>query len=78
MSNNAIEGQGQHMTWHAHAKMVNSVLVSHVVNGTYRVFMVVDTFIFQVQRLGRGRSVVQMAACQLTAIITAIFLAVAK
>jgi hypothetical protein len=53
------------MTWRAHTKMVNSALVSHVENGMYRVFTVADSFTFQVQRLGRGRSVVQMAPCQL-------------
>ncbi len=71
MSNNAIEGHqrhtGQHMTWRAHTKMVNSALVSHVENGMYCVFTVADTFTFQVQRLGQGRNVVQMAACQLAA-----------
>ncbi len=55
------------MTWRAHTKMANSALVSHVENGMYRVFMVADTFTFQVQCLGRGRSVVQMATCQLAA-----------
>ena len=76
MSNDATEGHqrqsGGHMTWRAHTKMVNSALVSHVETGTYRVFTVADTFTFQVQPWGRGRSVVQMAACQLTAkIVTA-------
>ncbi len=55
------------MTWRAHTKMANSALVSHVENGIYRVFTVADTFTFRVQRLGQGRSVVQMAACQLAA-----------
>jgi hypothetical protein len=55
------------MTWRVHTNMVNSVLVSHVKNGMYPVFTVTDTFTFPVQHLGRGRSVVQMAACQLAA-----------
>ncbi len=49
--------------------MANSILVSPVVHGAYCVFTVVDTSTFQVQRLGQGRSVVQMAVCQLAAII---------
>jgi hypothetical protein len=47
--------------------MANSALVSHVENGMYCVFTVADTFAFQDQRLGGGRSVVQIAACQLVA-----------
>ncbi len=58
------------MTWCAHTKMANSALVSHVENGMYRVFTVVDTFTFRVHHLGQGRSVVQMATCQLAAKVT--------
>jgi hypothetical protein len=63
------QGQRRLMTWHAGTKMANSVLVSPVVHGVYRVCRVADTSTFQVQCLGQGRSVVQMTACQLTAII---------
>jgi hypothetical protein len=60
------------MTWRAHTKMANSALVSHVKNGMYREFTVADTFTFRVQHLRQGRSVVQMAACQLAAkVVTA-------
>ncbi len=62
-------GQRGLTAWHARTKMVNSGLVSPVVHGAYHVFTVADTSTFWVQRLGQGRSVVQMAACQLTAII---------
>jgi hypothetical protein len=62
-------GQRGLRTWHARTKMANFVLVSPVVHGAYRVFTVADTSTFQVQCLRQGRSVVQMAACQLTAII---------
>jgi hypothetical protein len=71
MSRQIEQRQGQRglTTWHARTKMANSVLVSPVVHGAYRVFTVLDTSTFQVQRLGQGRGVVQMAACQLTAIL---------
>jgi hypothetical protein len=71
MSQKIEQRQGQRglATWHARTKMANSVLVSPVVHGAYRVCTVADTSTFQVQRLGQGRNVVQMAACQLTVII---------
>jgi hypothetical protein len=50
-------------------KMLNSGLVSPVVRGAYHEVTVADTSTFEVQCLGQGRSVVQIAACQLTAII---------
>jgi hypothetical protein len=71
MSRQIEQWQGQRglTTWHARTKMANSILVSPVVHGAYRVFTFADTSTFQVQCLGQGRSVVQMDACQLTAII---------
>jgi hypothetical protein len=62
-------GQRGLTTWHARTKMANSILVSPVVHGVYREFTVADTSTIRVQCLGQGRSVVQMAACQLTALI---------
>jgi hypothetical protein len=41
------QGQRGLTTWHARTKMVNSILVSPVVHGAYRVCTVADTSTFQ-------------------------------
>ncbi len=59
------------LLWQPSLKMANIYFISRVAHGTRSVFMVVDTYISQVQLLGPGRNVVLTVAClQSVAILT--------
>ena len=58
--NGQLLGERNIMRWHATGKMGSIYFISPVAYGMNPVFMVVGTFIFRIQHLALGRSVVLM------------------